>query len=248
MRRDRYLEQAGQQLAYLRNVARKEGFDCDEADEVVSMCMESLLLNKSYTQIAPHRLKGFLRTAVRFTAKSFSRKESNLKSVVARLPDIEEDWTDNIMVSGKVDKEVIEDRECPFCFQVNLNEYGACYMCHTIIPSHMRTQRNTIIMSQESLACIFDFDKQIDIQKAIERLSPLEQQVVIAVGMGNETLDSFGGMYPSSRMNIWRTWVIAKTKLQTYLAEYCPNRLSKRSPEAFCKALQRLEKTHDLEG
>ena len=114
-------------------------------------------------------------------------------------------------------------------------------MCQTIVPSYTRIHRNVFTMTKESLAVEFDFNKQIDVHKAIKRLTPFEQKVVKAIGLGEETLESFGELSGKKRMTIWRTWLEAKVKLQEYLDEYNPKNVSTRSPLAFHKAIQHFE-------
>jgi len=246
MRRDRFIEQFAEHLPYLRGIIQQTGLDHDNTNDVLSKCSESLLDNKSYFKVTPNKLKAFLRTAARFNARSYKKIEGMQKQVIARLTDPESTprTVDRVFISTKVDIAPVQERECPFCFQANLNEYGACAMCHTIVPSHIRTQRNTIVMTEESLACQFDFDMPIDVQKAVARLTPFEQRVIKAVGLGNESLESFADDINVSKSSLVRTWVEAKVKLQDYLHEYGPQRLSKRGERAFRVALQRIEKTH----
>lgn len=244
MRRDRYLEQFTLFLPYLRNVAMKLGLDYDEASEVIGICAEEMLSNKLYVERTPHKLKAFLRQHIRFAAKDFIKRKETRRIQEPRLLDSEQPGFDStVAVANVVLCDLVSERECPFCFHLTLNEYGACYMCHTIVPSHIRTQHNTITLSEESLAVVFDFNTRLDIQNAIAQLEPFEQRVVIAIGLGNETLDSFSDIYPQQRMRIWRTWIEAKGKLQELLQEYSSKRLSKRSQSDFYDTVKSLYKS-----
>lgn len=243
MRRDRYLEQFTLLLPYLRNVAMKLGLDYDEASEVIGICSEKMLSNKLYVERTPQKLKAFLRQHIRFASQDFIKSKEQRRRQEPRLLDSEQSGYDSTVPVTNVTSCVsLVDRECPFCFHLTLNEYGACYMCHTIVPSHIRTQHNTITMSEESLAVVFDFNTRLDIKNAIAQLDPFEQRVVLAIGLGNETLDSFCGIYPQQRMRIWRTWVEAKGKLQILLQEYSTKRLSKRSEYDFYDTVKSLYK------
>jgi hypothetical protein len=96
-------------------------------------------------------------------------------------------------------------------------------------------------MDQESLAIDIDFNKQIDVAKAIDRLTPKERMIVKATILGNETFETVSALTGYDRMNLWRTWIEAKRKLQGYLLEYndnkLPVRLGKKGPEALKRAV-----------
>lgn len=239
MRKDRYAEQFAEHMPGLRKIAMHAGLDGDEADEVLSKCSENLLNNKRYTTIKQSGLKGFLRTAVRFEVQHYKQSELSRRKLTARLPDLDEgqDEKKTVEVIHTVNIDV-QEIECPFCFKANLNEYGACAMCHTIIPSHIRLQRHVLVTTKESLAVEFDFNTKIDVHKAIARLNPLEQKVVIACGLGNESLESFALDSEVSKSYLVRIWGTAKTKLQDYLHEYADDNISKRGANAFRKALK----------
>jgi hypothetical protein len=250
MRKDRFLEQFAEHLPYLRVIAQKTGLDYDNSCEVVSQCFEAVLSAKRYTSVESSKLKAFLSKAVVFASQHHKRDELRRSIDCARLPDPDVSYMadSKVEVEHRFTLDAIDETECPFCFQANLNEYGACMLCHTIVPSHRRVQRNVITMTEESLAVAFDFNTKIDVQNAIAKLTPFEQQVVIAIGTGRETLDSFGEISTNGRMSIWRTWVEAKAKLQEYLSEYAPEGLSKRGENAFRKAAQSIEKARQFEG
>jgi DNA-directed RNA polymerase specialized sigma24 family protein len=249
MRKDRFLEAYAEYLLYLHKIAAKAGLDYDEASEVVSKCSESLLETKKYVAITPNKLKAFLHVAIRYAIQNYKRGEAMDNVNCARLPDPElTRLADSQVLITSVVPIIEEETECPFCFKALLNEYGACALCHTILPSSRRRHRTVVQMKLESLSVEFDFNTKIDVQKAIARLTPFEQRVVFAVGLGNETVDSFGDISDSHRMRIWRTWAEAKVKLQEYLKEYAPKKLSKRGEGAFRKALQGIEKQQEFEG
>ena len=115
-------------------------------------------------------------------------------------------------------------------------------MCHTIIPANMRKQKTGYTLTQESLSVEFDFNTPLDVHNAVAKLTPFEQKVVKAGGLGNESLESFALDNHVSKSSLVRTWVIAKAKLQRYLREYAPHRLSKQPAQAFQEALQAFDK------
>lgn len=251
MRKDRYLAQFPQYLPYLRRVIVQQGLDYDDTNEVLGNFTAGMLSSKQYSSIEPQKLKAFLRTRIWYDAREFMRNKVKDKQFVTRLRAQDEtDFDSSVTIRSEVVSEVeeeVEEKECPFCFQANLNQHGACAMCHTIIPSHYRAHRNVIMMTEESLAVEFDFNTKFDVEKAIARLTPYEQRIVRAIGMGNETLESFSELSARHFTTIGRDWVKAKAKLQEYLSEYAPQGVSKRGKSAFQRAVQSLEKARKLD-
>lgn len=252
MRRDRYFQQLEEHLPYLRKFAMSAGLDKDEANDVLSKCLLDAVEKKKYVSIDPPRLKAFLRSTIRYGIRHFKETQLRERVSLPRLSDCAADLVDDepssLLLTHTAELPPIEEVECPFCFQANLNEYGACSMCHTILPSSIVVQRKGYAYSLESLAVEFDFNTVIDVQNAVQRLTPFEQKVVKAVGLGNETLESFSGYNGRSLSSVGRTWMIAKEKLQDYLKEYAPKGLSKRGENAFRRALQRIENQSKLDA
>jgi hypothetical protein len=227
MRRDRYLENFERHILMLQKLAMASGISYDDAREVVSQCIEELLFKKKYVSVRPSKLKGFLRAHLRFRLKDYAKEQIAKTCKETRLPDLEDKTVPQHIVSvlHEIEVEPVV-QECPFCFRNDLNEYGACSLCHTIVPSHVLLQRKYIAITEESLACEFDFHTALDIQKAVSQLTLFEQRVVNAVILGNETLESFAFDSAYSRQSLTRVWAVAKQKLQVYLAEYNSDGLS----------------------
>ena len=234
MRRDRFLEQYPKHLAAMRKTAQKQ-LEYDDAEEEISRVINRVLKRRTYKQVHVSKLKAFLVKAIYLRVTSVIINQQTRNQTVARLPE-DSDLSYVFIESNHEESALVE---CPFCFKANLNEYGACAMCGTIVPSHYRTPQNTIKMDQESLAVEFDFNRQIDVAKAVARLEPKEQIVVRLVGLGNETLDSIAELSPYTRDQLHNAWLKAKQKLQTYLHEYDDRPLSKRSQTAFYTALKK---------
>lgn len=227
MRRDRYLENFERHIPMLQKLAMASGISYDEACEVVSQCIEELLFKKKYVSVRPSKLKGFLRAHLRFRLKDYAKEQIAKTYKETRLPDLEDKTVPQHTVSVLHEIEVEPvTQECPFCFRNDLNEYGACSLCHTIVPSYALVQRKYIAITEESLAVEFDFHTALDIQKAVSQLTLFEQRVVTAVILGNETLESFAFDSAYSRQSLTRVWATAKQKLQVYLAEYGSEGLS----------------------
>jgi RNA polymerase sigma factor (sigma-70 family) len=234
MKRYKFIEQYPPHLKKLRRYAEKILGSYDDADEVVASCITEFLEKKTYQRIEGN-LSGFLSKAIRLRCHTEKLKQMRRESTVARLPDFDYDDGQAVSIRTLVKEELLV--ECPFCFKANLNEYGACAMCGTIVPSHYRTQSNVIRMDEESLSMDIDFNKQIDVAKALARLEPKEQMIIKATILGNETFETVSVLTGYDRMNLWRTWVTAKRKLQGYLSEYAPRTLGKRGPEALKRAV-----------
>lgn len=248
MRKDRYCEQVKRYFPSLRRIALRAGLSYDDACDTVSQCNARILESRKYKMITPIKLKAFLHTLLRFGIQNFKRTEMLRDTQVARLPD-EYDGTDSyVAVLTCLANSPGQNVECPFCFHASLNMFGACAMCHTIVPSYIRLPHIITQMTHESLACEFDFHTALDVQAAIARLTPFEQQVVTAVGLGNETLEGFAADTHYSTSMIFRTWMVAKIKLQEYLYEYDPEGVSKRGVNAFRAVLQQIEKQREKQA
>ena len=246
MRRDRFLEAVQEHLPMMRKEARRRGLDYDEAQEVVAKVLETILKKKKYRDLAtPKDIRPYMRIAVRYERKNLQSTQIRQECLVGRLPDADlGDWAEVVNIKHREREEPV--LECPFCFHANLNEYGACAMCHTIIPSHYRDGANVIRMSEASLAVDFHYDTVLDVQKALAQLTPRERAVVKANVMGNETFDSLGELTERDRMYLWRIWIDAKEKLQELLHEYGQKRLSKTSLKPFRDALQPIDTKGDM--
>lgn len=248
MRRDRFLDAFARYLPYLRELAlQQSGLHYDDANEAIGRCIKRLLVTKKYVEIEPSKLKAFLYATLRFDIKSYLRSEAKKKLDCARLPDPEQDFTadSKVKVNHAVLCEAIDKMDCPFCYLAWLNKYGACALCHTILPRNKQLQKEVIVMTEESLAVTFDFNTKIDVQNAIAKLTPYEQRLVLAIGMGNESLESFAELSDRHFTTIGRDWVRVKAKLQELLSDYAPGKLSKRGNSAFRKAVQSIEKTKE---
>ena len=246
MRKDRFMEYYGNHAPYLRTVLTKRGVDYDDAGDILSECLERLVRKKVYKRIKAKALKGFLRSAIVWSRGHYDEKIEARRAMTPSITETIEKQSNTLKIQQRVaiPDEIITEVECPFCFKNNLNEYGACNMCHTILPTHKRTRRNVIVMDEISLAVRFDFAKQIDIQNAIKKLTPAEQRVVIAVGLGNETLDSFTEISEYTRPTIYRTWLTAKAKLQVLLREYNTGKVVQRGEKATRAAFQHVDLTN----
>jgi predicted DNA-binding protein (UPF0251 family) len=109
--------------------------------------------------------------------------------------------------------------ECPFCFHDFLNLHGACKACGTIL-GHGKSMREQFRLDAVGYGVDPEYDKKLDVDKAINRLDEQEQRLVRLVMRGEETLEEFAAMTNTNRMNLWRIWVRARAKLQNMLKIY----------------------------
>lgn len=125
----------------------------------------------------------------------------------------------------EADTEPDEGKECPFCHNNPLNQFGACTECHTILPHHVRRPQE-LWSKLEDLSVEFQYEKKADVKKAISQLTPLQQKIVTHVITGNETLAEFAQDSGYSHQTIWREWRKAKLTLTSLLADYADRRVS----------------------
>jgi len=246
MRRDRFVEQYQQYVPHLISYGKKCGLTYDESNDVLGECIARMLKNKTYVSIEPpYAVKAYMHTAIYFKALEFRESATTKGQTTVRFPDPEIAGTDPeyVTVLNQFLSEIIA--ECPFCFIAHLNEYGACAMCGTIVPSHYRNAANVIRMTEASLAVVFEYDTHLDVRNAVAQLTPYEQMVVKAIGMGNETLDSLALSSNINRMALSRTWLKAKEKLQGLLHEYGQDSVSKHSKIEFQRVLESLMNQED---
>lgn len=236
MRRDRFLKLHKDYAAMLHQKAR-HWLDYDDSREVVAQMTRRLLENKVYKRIAVTKLEGFLVRNLVFNVREFMKANAN-KPV--SLDHVKDSFPENssVAIGYPVNMPLVE---CPFCFKADLNQYGGCALCYTIVPSHMTLHRKQMYLEELSLAVSFDFNTPIDVQRAIAKLSPREQMVVKAIGLGNESLESLSEITKQNGQTLWRAWLSAKEKLQESLKEYAEKPLSKRGEKAFSHALQVID-------
>lgn len=238
MRRDRFLKLHTEYASMLHKKAR-QWLDYDDACEVVAQMLRRIIENKVYKRVSIARLEGFLVKNLRFNIREFMKANGDKHVSLDHVKDAMSE-SSTVTVGYPVDLPLVE---CPFCFKANLNQYGACLMCHTIVPAHMSLHRRQMYLEELSLAISFDFNTPIDVGRAIEQLTPREQLVVKAIGLGNESLESLAALSGTGATSLWRTWLTAKAKLQESLKEYADKPLSKRGEKAFSHALQVIDLT-----
>ncbi len=232
MKRSRFVLQYPPLLPMLRKVLTHSGLDYADISDVVSSVTSRILREKTYLKIEAAKLRGFLVTAIKLGAKECQRNHNRRQKRFKRLPD---DGEDSMLVETALTE--TEAMECPFCHKGVLNMFGACAECHTILPSSAHVRRTVLRMDEVSLAVDFQYDRKLDVAKAIARLSEREQTVVKACAMGQESLASLSQITGLSGPTLWRAWCDAKAKLQYFLSEYASEHVSKHTPVQFQRAL-----------
>jgi len=251
MKRERFLRALDKHIGMFRSFSvrygRTRGIEYDLTQEALSLCMHTILHRKKYRLIKPYSFISFIKSAIRYKIRSHKRDADERNKTVVRLldSDLDKDFDSVVLVTRFMNEDYKPvEKSCPFCHSAILNMYGACKLCHTIIPSVFHRKKQPIAFTKESLECEFDFNKAIDVHHAVSQLTLFEQKIVRAVGLGNETLDSFIELHGGNTTALWRTWVKIKEKLQTLLDEYSDGYLSKQGPKAFTRAMQ----TYEIKG
>ena len=233
MRRNRYLEKCAAYIPAMQRVAGKRGLDSDAVDDVVSRVLDDVQRLKCYNKFSADSLRLNLMQRTRWAAQTYKRNELNRSKYVARMPE-----GDDALKIVNI-RTVETNNDCPFCFEHKLNQYGACMHCHTIIPRELRGTKRILSLEEVSVEVDYEYHKQADVRKAVASLSPLEQRVIIACIMGNESLESFAALENTNKSALWRVWVTAKEKLRIALKAYADHgkRCAKHDLGQFQRAL-----------
>jgi len=204
-----------QSITKLRQQVSKTGIAYDDCQDILATVFDRAYRKKAYTRLSKAKAFSYLASRVYFAAHEFLRQEQNKKTRECFLPDD----TESPLIRF-VEEHTVPVTECPFCFQETLNALGTCSACHTACPSYAVLHRGTYSIETVSLALDEDVMQKTDINQAIESLNPMEQKVVKACIMGNESLESFAQIEALNRKTLWRIWVKAREKLTQKLAEY----------------------------
>jgi hypothetical protein len=233
MRKDRFIKLLGSYLPRVRKSIK--GLDYDERNEVTSQAVESMLRNKLYATVQDKSMKAFVRRAIQFQRQKFLRSEQQRKQVFKRMP--EEQDTDFLLIQE--DRPEEEITRCPFCFDHDLNQYGACANCHTILPSHLCVHKKDTGFELLPLSVDLHYDRQTDVRNAFNLLLPHEQAVVKAIIVGNENFGTLSSIAElgDTPWDIRKIWLQAKAKLQARLSDYARKTVQKHGGESILRAL-----------
>lgn len=221
MRRYQFAQTLAEHIPAMRVAIRKHRFDHDTVSDLVQEVIAKALTDKQYQQTSNPR--ALLCKAMLYAAQHYKRELSQRGKYMMHIVD-SEDLTRTYEDSESLETD--EAKECPFCFAGPLNQYGACALCHTVLPDPARCPRQTweevYLLKQE-----VEYEKQTDVRRAIAQLTPLQQKLVKHVIQGNETLAEFAITEGVGTTAIWRELRKAQHELQAYLADYSVRRLVK---------------------
>jgi DNA-directed RNA polymerase specialized sigma24 family protein len=202
----------------LVKLLRSKKADLDVANDVVHVTLCRMLANKSYTKIessaVDKRTYSYMKKAVLWEFVSQMKRKTLEMKVTCSMPEDEE-----YPVTSFMEDEDQQTTTCPYCSQAELNQYGACSLCHTILGAG-QTMRHRTRLTEIGLSYEPDLEQNTDVHTAIAKLSTLEQKLVKHIISGNSTLDDLAQLSDASRASLWRVWAEAKVKLQIDLAEY----------------------------
>lgn len=204
-----------QSLPKLKRLLGKSTIGYDDCQDILATVLDRAYRKKAYTRLSKAKAFSYLESRTRFAAQEFLQADKEKNKRECLLPEDSDSPLIRFVESHSPPME-----ECPFCFNESLNDLGTCSLCHTACPSYAVLHRGSVAIEEVSLSLDVDLLKQADINIALESLSPMEQKVVKACIMGNESLESFAQIEAMNRKTLWRIWVKAREKLMQKLADY----------------------------
>lgn len=195
--------------------------DVETANDAMQDAVVSLIDKKKYLALPyeaiDNRVYTYLKIAAKFQVMRFLKRLELENSFLVSVTNLN---TNTEMPKDDYRPKVKEATECPFCHTGELNMYKACGDCGTIIGQGKRVSRVHESVDDEELFEWPNLDMQIDVRKALAKLSPFEQRLVNAVIHGTETVDGIANVTGGSERQLWRVYAAAKRKLQESLLEY----------------------------
>lgn len=243
MRQDRFaLLLEKYRPVFIHRYEKKLGYD--DASEVVGKLFSRMIRQRSYADIKTGEALKFLNKQGWWACRQFLNDKAQRPRQVITVNENEDmAFIRHRLPDAQQRPDSLEGQPCPFCFVGSLSMYGACPLCHTILPTdHVSRRKVYTRLTKVSLAIDFDYDTPRDVAKALAQLTPVEQAVVKHFGMGNESLESLAEITRLNRMKLCRIWAGAKVKLQSYLLDYAHKTPVTGRKKSFRKALQMIEK------
>lgn len=232
MRKDRFERIIGSLIPSMRRSVRRNRVSTDLVNDAVSEVIAECFEKNLYLKFNAAKVKGVLCRRTQWKLFEIRKREERRAKHVLRLP--EEEF-------NNVEAQVTHEDEittCPFCHQGDLNMYGACVKCHTVLPSNLLGKRTVLSLEEVDLSVSFDYEKESDVKKALATLTDRERQIVQHFVLGHETLEGLAEMLGGSATSLWRQWLVARSKLQTALADYATLGLSEKRIKPFQAALK----------
>jgi DNA-directed RNA polymerase specialized sigma24 family protein len=202
-------------LTKLKQVLRRTGIPYDDCQDILATVLDRAYRSKAYSSVSPNKAYEYLASRIRYAVGEYRQAEHDKAKRECPIPDD----LDAPLIRF-VESHTVPISECPFCHRETLNTLGTCGACRTAIPSNAVLHRGTVAIETVSLMLEQDLLQHTDVALAIDTLNPMEQKVVKACIMGNESLESFGQIEAMNRKTLWRTWVKARNKLRAKLADY----------------------------
>jgi hypothetical protein len=212
--------QKGVEKLYLSvvNSLIKKNVPKDSAYEAVQAMVETQLETKAYLAVDGDTIDGklysYLRQAAAWKHSNMMNRLARENAVMVSIID-EDERKDDVRTREKA------EHECPYCHEGILNTYKACAECGTIL-GQGKQLRERVSIEEEELFEYPNLDLHIDVEAALQHLTPLERRVVEAVVSGKDTLDGIADTEATGRSTLYRVYADAKRKLQSSLIEYAP--------------------------
>ena len=228
MRRMTYIKAVLQYYKPVLKALRRGGRSKDTAEDALQESVTSVLANQSYARIETDRVDGYMfryiRNGARNSMRNKMREVNREKEQFTPYVSSEEFTMKMQSLTGTfhyVERDSFRDpAECPFCHTENaLNQFGACGICHTIMPQG-KTEHDAFRLEDVEPISEGDLDCHVDIQRALEQLAPTERKVIEAVILNRETLEELAAQADISPASMCRVYAKAKAKLEDVLLEY----------------------------
>ena len=221
MKRDRFVALLKREIPKAERRLRR-WYNKPEAHEIVQDTISHMFLKKTYASKTINA--AYLWQAVLWKSKEHLRR-------LKKEERMHVEWSEPIQNQGEpieIEREDCErdPQECPFCHTPDaLNMYGACGICHTILPSEdSRARAASRIVSPrfkvDDLSYTPHYELSLDVQRALDSLEPDERAVIQACIIGNETYQTLSAQVHVNRMKLWRCFLSAREKLEKSLKEY----------------------------
>ncbi len=192
----------------------KKGTEPAVADEAIQNACSDLIVSRGYLALK--------RDVVDGQAYAFLKRCTvNALNKLKRRADLEAEYFVEAVPKDELHSHdpLKDELECPYCFGGDLNHYKACSLCHTII-GQGKTMRSNMQMDEEGLFDCPNLDLHIDVQRALDTLTPLERRLILSQVNGTDTLDGIANVEGVSERSMWRVYAAAKGKLRNCLHEY----------------------------
>lgn len=224
MRKETFTHIAEEYNGLLITYFAEKGIDLHKVQDAVQDAIVSILANKSYTSITSEKQKDgvkFLKGAIWNLLRQHAKQEAFRQEYITNLTTLETPVEDAHDTTDFRERER-DESECPFCYKtVKRTKYKdlACPHCNTIV-GQGKIYSDHVSVTDEDLVDFTDLDMQLDVQRAMKVLTPIERRIVETFVERNMSLDDLSLIYDIDRFALRRMFQHAKDKLRKELSAY----------------------------